>query len=75
MKRLFLLFMILNSWVVCAHEDSYIAIEKSNVHFKIRVGYDESLNLSLIKSYAEIINRFIREIDSSEKVFIPTLTH
>ena len=70
MKRFIFVFVLLNSWTAFAHEDTYRAVEKSNVHIKVCVGYETSLNLSMIEAFAEIINNFIKEIDSTEKVFI-----
>ena len=61
---------MLISFTAFAHEDTYKAVEKSNVHIMIQVGCKSSLELRIIESYAEIINDFIREIDSTEKVFI-----
>jgi len=70
MKRIVIFLLLFTSLTTFAHEDTYMAIEKSNVHIKVRVGYKTSLNVSIIESYAEIINTFIREIDPTEKVFI-----
>jgi len=70
MKKTILLLLLLTSLTAFAHEDTYKAIEKSNVHIKIQVGYESSLELRIVESYAEIINDFIRKIDSTEKVFI-----
>ena len=70
MKRIILLSLLLTSLTTFAHEDTYKAVEKSNVHIQIQVGYESSWELLIIESYAEIINDFIREIDSTEKVFI-----
>ena len=60
----------MSSLVAFAHEDTYKAVEKSNVHIMIQVGYKSSWELRIVESYAETINDFIREIDSTEKVFI-----
>jgi len=70
MKRIILLFLLLTSLTAFAHEDIYKAVEKTNVHIQIKVGYETSWELRIIESYAEIINDFIKEIDSTEKVFI-----
>ena len=70
MKRIILFLLLLISWKAVAHEDTYKAVEKSNVHITIKVGYESSLELRIVESYAEIINDFIKEIDSTEKVFI-----
>ena len=60
----------MTSLTTFAHEDTYKAVEKSNVHIMIQVGYESSWELRIVESYAEIINNFIKEIDSTEKVFI-----
>ena len=55
---------------IFAHEDTYKAIQLSNLHLKVMVGYDDSYQLKIAESYAPIINDFIKEIDSTQKVFI-----
>jgi len=70
MKRTILFLLLLTSLTAFAHEDTYKAVEKSNVHIMVQVGYESSLELRIVESYAEIINDFIKEIDSTEKVFI-----
>ena len=70
MKKSILLLLLLTSLTAFAHEDTYKAVEKSNLHITIKVGYKSSLELRIVESYAEIINDFIKEIDSTEKVFI-----
>jgi len=69
-KVVIIILLILTSWNVFAHEDTYKAVEKSNVHIMMQVGYESSWELRIVESYAEIINDFIKEIDSTEKVFI-----
>lgn len=71
MKRnIAILLILLFSRFALAHEDTYKAIELSNVHIKIMVGYESSFQLDIIDSYAKTINEFIREINSEQKVFI-----
>jgi len=70
MKKTALFLLLLTFLKATAHEDSHIAVERSNVHIRVQVGYEWSWELRIIESYAEIINDFIREIDSTEKVFI-----
>ena len=70
MEKIILFLVLFNSWTAFAHEDSFIAFEKSNVHIKLRVGFETSLNINIIESYVELINSFVQEIDSKEKVFI-----
>lgn len=55
---------------ILAHEDTYKAIQLSNLHLKVKVGYEDSYQLKIAESYAPIINDFIKEIDSTQKVFI-----
>ncbi len=55
---------------IFAHEDTYKAIQLSNLHLKIMVGYEDSYQLKIAESYAPLINDFIKEIDSTQKVFI-----
>ena len=55
---------------IFAHEDTYKAIQLSNLHLKVRVGFKDSYQLKIAKSYAPLINDFIKEIDSTQKVFI-----
>ena len=72
MKRLItisLLIVVINT-TLYSHEDSFIAIEESNLHIKAQVGYEWSLQLKIIRAYAPIINEFIRDINPNEKVFI-----
>ena len=70
MKTIIIFSLFLTSLTTFAHEDTYKAIERSNVHIKIQVGYESSWELRIVESYVEIINDFIKEIDSKEKVFI-----
>lgn len=58
------------STCIFAHEDTYKAIQLSNLHLKVMVGYDDSYQLKIAETYAQIINDFIKEIDSTQKVFI-----
>lgn len=69
-KNIFILFILLFSKVAHAHEDTYKAIELSNVHIKIMVGYESSFQLDIIESYAESINNFILNINPNQKVLI-----
>lgn len=55
---------------IFSHEDTYKAIQLSNLHLKVKVGYEDSYQLKIAESYAPIINDFIKEIDSDQKVFI-----
>ena len=70
MKRTILFLFLLISLTAFSHEDTYKAVEKSNLHIMIQVGYKSSWELLIMESYAEIINDFIKEIDSTQKVFI-----
>ena len=70
MKRTILLILLMTSLTAFAHEDTYKAVERSNVHITIQVGDESSWELRIVEAYAEIVNDFIREIDSTEKVFI-----
>ena len=58
------------SMCIFAHEETYKAIQLSNLHLKIMVGYEDSYQLKIAESYAPLINDFIKEIDSTQKVFI-----
>jgi hypothetical protein len=69
-KNIAILFILLFSKVAFANEDTYIAIELSNVHIKIMVGDESSIQLEIINSYAETINDFVNKINPSQKVFI-----
>lgn len=62
--------LILISVSIFAHEDTYKAIQLSNLHLKVKVGFEDSYQLKIAKSYAPLINDFINEIDSTQKVFI-----
>lgn len=71
MKKVITIFILLIfSKALFAHEDTYKAIELSNLHIKVMVGFGTSYQLNIIEAYAKIINEFILEIDRSEKVFI-----
>lgn len=69
-KNIVILLILLFSKVALAHEDTYKAIELSNVHIKIMVGYESSFQLDIIESCAETINDFVRSINPYQKVFI-----
>ena len=70
MKTIIIFLLLLTSLTAFAHEDTYKAVSRSNVHIKIQVGYESSWELRIVESYADIINDFIKEIDSKAKVFI-----
>lgn len=70
MKNTITFILLLISASIFAHEDTYKAIQLSNLHLKVKVGYEDSYQLKIAESYAPIINDFIKEIDSTQKVFI-----
>ena len=71
MRKVFTIFVLLIfSKALFAHEDTYKAIELSNLHIKVMVGFEPSYQLNIIEAYAKIINEFIVAIDRNEKVFI-----
>lgn len=70
MRNTITYILLLISTSIFAHEDTYKAIQLSNLHLKIKVGHEDSYQLKIAESYAPIINDFIREIDSTQKVFI-----
>ena len=70
MKKTILLLLLFTSLTAFAHMDTFKVFEKSNVDIIVRFGYESSLEPNIVESYAEIINDFIKEIDSTEKVFI-----
>lgn len=70
MKIKVLSFLLLISSQIFAHEDYYEAVELSNLHLKIMVGYKSSPQLQIAKSYASAINDFVCEFAPTEKVFI-----
>jgi hypothetical protein len=51
--------LILISACIFAHEETYKAIQLSNLHLKIMVGYEDSYQLKIAESYAPLINDFI----------------
>lgn len=69
-NNIVILLILFFSKVALAHEDTYKAIELSNVHIKIMVGYESSFQLDIIDAYAETINDFVRSINPYQKVFI-----
>jgi len=70
MRTVIIFISFLISTSIFAHEDAYKAIQLSNLHLKVMVGYDDSYQLKIAESYAPMINDFINEIDSTQKVFI-----
>ena len=67
--NILLLFSFI-SITVFAHEDTFEAFELSNLHIKTCVGLKSSQTISSVSSYAKVINDFIQEIDSTQKVFL-----
>lgn len=71
MKTRFALLFL--SFISCSflysHQDSFYAIEESNVHIKVKTDRG-SWQTIILRAYAPIINEFICEIDPQEKVFI-----
>ena len=53
-----------------AHEDYYESIELSNIHIKICVPDESSIELKIISAYANQINEFVKSIDNDAKVLI-----
>jgi len=70
MRTAITFILLLISTSIFAHEETYKAIQLSNLHLKIMVGYEDSYQLKISESYAPLINDFIKEIDSTQKVFI-----
>lgn len=53
-----------------AHENYYESIELSNVHLKIEVSNENSIQLRIAKSYSRTINDYVRKFYPTQKVFI-----
>lgn len=70
MKRILAIILVLLRVTVYAHEDHYESIELSNVHIKVCDQYENSLEIGIVTSYADVINKFVRSIDSSALVFL-----
>jgi len=70
MRKIVVLLLLLLNQSIYAHEDIIKVKKLSNLYIKVEVGYESSLQLDIINSYAELINDFICEIDSSQKVFL-----
>ena len=48
MKQIIIFLLLLTSLTAFAHEDTYKAVERSNVHIKIQVGYESAKSRSII---------------------------
>lgn len=70
MKILTTIIFFLASYAGFAHEDHYESIKLSNVQIQVCDQYKNSFEIELIRSYADLINNFIKGIDTAEFVYI-----
>lgn len=69
-KILFFCFLFFGNISVFAFVDEIYVYEESNTLFQIKTGNSKSKEQQILKTYIQLINNFVREIDSTQTVFI-----
>jgi hypothetical protein len=69
-KILFFCFLFFGNISVFAFVDEIYVYEESNTLFQIQTGNSKSKEQQILKTYIQLINNFVREIDSIQTVFI-----
>ncbi len=71
MKKLLLIIcFIIGNCSVFAFEDRVFVYEESNTLCQIKTGNAKSKEQQVLKTYLKLINNFVREIDSTQNIYI-----